>query len=110
LTTYFEQALSIDSLKKIQNQQKPIAGSKSKLVKPEEMLMIAAHGWDLVVTTCWFSDSCFIARRQSLYTLSSKPDFKANDISHGRTIDCCLLNSLSLQIERRLFQLKQTPF
>jgi 2-haloacid dehalogenase len=47
LTDYFEQALSIDSLKNTNQQQKPIYGQQRTSVKPEEMLMIAAHGWDL---------------------------------------------------------------
>jgi 2-haloacid dehalogenase len=82
LTLYFEQALSIDSLKKY----KPAAetylwAAKELAVKPEEMLMIAAHGWDLAGASHAGLATCFIAREgQSLYTLSSKPDFEANDI------------------------------
>jgi 2-haloacid dehalogenase len=82
LTLYFEQALSIDNLKKY----KPAAetylwAAKELAVKPEEMLMIAAHGWDLAGASHAGLATCFIAREgQSLYTLSSKPDFEANDI------------------------------
>jgi 2-haloacid dehalogenase len=44
-------------------------------VKPEEILMIAAHGWDLAGAS-HAGLTCFIAREgQSLYTLSSTPDF-----------------------------------
>jgi 2-haloacid dehalogenase len=82
LTDYFEQALSIDSLKKY----KPAAetylwAAKELTVKPEEMLMIAAHGWDLAGASHAGLATCFIAREgQSLYTLSSTPDFEATDI------------------------------
>jgi 2-haloacid dehalogenase len=45
------------------------------------MLMIAAHGWDLARASHAGLATCFIVREgQSLYTLSSKPDFVANDI------------------------------
>jgi 2-haloacid dehalogenase len=41
--------------------------------------MIAAHGWDCRCITGLAT--CFIAREgQSLYTLSSTPDFEATDI------------------------------
>ncbi|WP_016988152.1 haloacid dehalogenase type II [Flavobacterium sp. ACAM 123] len=82
LTNYFEQALSIDSLKKY----KPAAetylwAAKKLVVQPNEMLMIAAHGWDLAGASHAGLATCFIAREgQSLYTLSNTPDFEANDI------------------------------
>jgi 2-haloacid dehalogenase len=56
-------------------------GRKELTVKPEEMLMIAAHGWDLAGASHAGLATCFIAREgQSLYTLSSTPDFEATDI------------------------------
>jgi 2-haloacid dehalogenase len=57
----------IDSLKNT-NQQKPIYGQQKLAVKPEEMLMIAAHGWDLAGASHAGLATCFIAREgQSLY-------------------------------------------
>jgi 2-haloacid dehalogenase len=41
-----EQALSIDGLKKIKPEEGPIYGQLKLQVKPEEMMLIAAHGWE----------------------------------------------------------------
>jgi 2-haloacid dehalogenase len=47
-------------------------GSKRTSRKTQEMLMIAAHGWDLAGASHAGLATCFIAREgQSLYTLSS---------------------------------------
>jgi 2-haloacid dehalogenase len=82
LTAYFEQALSIDSLKKYKPEaQTYLWAAKELAVEPKEMLMIAAHGWDLAGASHAGLATCFIAREgQSVYTLSNKPDFEANDI------------------------------
>jgi 2-haloacid dehalogenase len=82
LTAYFEQALSIDSLKKYKPEtQTYLWAAKELAVEPKEMLMIAAHGWDLAGASHAGLTTCFIARKgQSVYTLSNKPDFEANDI------------------------------
>jgi 2-haloacid dehalogenase len=59
-------------LKNTNQPQKPIYGPQRTTVKPEEMLMIAAHGWDLAGASHAGLATCFIAREgQSLYTLSS---------------------------------------
>jgi 2-haloacid dehalogenase len=82
LTEYFEQALSIDSLKKYKPEVATyLWAAKELAVKPKEILMIAAHGWDLAGASHAGLATCFIAREgQSVYTLSNKPDFEANDI------------------------------
>jgi len=82
LTDYFEQTLSIDSLKKYKPEITTYLWAAEKLaVQPEEMLMIAAHGWDLAGASHAGLATGFIAREgQSLYTLSNKPDYVANDI------------------------------
>lgn len=82
LTDYFEQALSIDTIEKYKPAAETYLWAAEKLaVQAEEMLMIAAHGWDLAGASHAGLATCFIAREgQSLYTLSSKPDFVANDI------------------------------
>ena len=82
LTEYFEQALSIDSLKKYKPEAATyLWAAKELAAQPDEMLMIAAHGWDLAGASHAGLATCFIAREgQSLYTLSSKPDFEATDI------------------------------
>lgn len=82
LTTYFEQALSIDTIGKYKPAKETYFWAAEKLaVKPEEMLMIAAHGWDLAGASHAGLATGFIARDgQSLYSLSKNPDFVANDI------------------------------
>ncbi|WP_209550170.1 haloacid dehalogenase type II [Flavobacterium sp. CG_23.5] len=82
LTDYFEQALSIDSLKKYKPEAETYLWAAKKLAAtPQEMLMIAAHGWDIAGASHAGLSTGFIAREgQSLYTLSNKPNFQANDI------------------------------
>jgi 2-haloacid dehalogenase len=82
LTTYFEQTLSVDTLKKYKPEAETyIWAAKELAVQPKDMLMIAAHGWDLAGAAHAGLGTCFIAREgQSLYALSSTPDFEANDI------------------------------
>ncbi|CAM3092263.1 haloacid dehalogenase type II [Flavobacterium frigoris] len=82
LTDYFEQTLSIDSLKKYKPEAATyLWAAKELAVQPEEMLMIAAHGWDIAGASHAGLATCFIAREgQSIYTLSNKPDYVADDI------------------------------
>ncbi|MEZ7498147.1 haloacid dehalogenase type II [Flavobacterium sp. Arc3] len=82
LTDYFEQALSIDAIAKYKPAAETYLWAAKKLnVKPEEMLMIAAHGWDLAGASHAGLATAFIAREgQSLYALSKEPDFEATDI------------------------------
>jgi 2-haloacid dehalogenase len=75
-----KQALSIDSLKKYKPAAEPIYGQQRTIVKPEEMLMIAAHGWDLAGASHAGLATALLPEGQSLYTLSSTPDFEATDI------------------------------
>jgi 2-haloacid dehalogenase len=82
LTDHFEQALSINAIEKYKPLAETYLWAAKKLgVKPEEIIMIAAHGWDLAGATNAGLATGFIAREgQSLYTLSKKPDFQASDI------------------------------
>jgi 2-haloacid dehalogenase len=82
LTDFFEQALSIDSIKKYKPEAETYLWAAKKLkVKPEEMILIAAHGWDIAGASHAGLRTCFIEREgQSLYSLSNKPDFQAKDI------------------------------
>jgi 2-haloacid dehalogenase len=82
LTDHFEQALSINAIEKYKPLAETYLWAAKKLgVKPEEIIMIAAHGWDLAGATNAGLATGFIAREgQSLYTLSKKPDFEASDI------------------------------
>ncbi|MGO4817665.1 haloacid dehalogenase type II [Flavobacterium sp. W22_SRS_FP1] len=82
LTNHFELALSIDAIKKYKPTAETYVWAAEKLsVKPEEMIMIAAHGWDLAGAANAGLATGFIAREgQSLYTLSKGPDYEASDI------------------------------
>lgn len=82
LTDYFEQALSIDAIKKYKPAPETYHWAAKKVnTKPQDMLLIAAHGWDLAGATHAGLSIGFIAREgQSLYTLSRDPDYVANDI------------------------------
>ncbi|MGO4820680.1 MULTISPECIES: haloacid dehalogenase type II [unclassified Flavobacterium] len=82
LTDYFEQALSIDTIKKYKPAAETYLWAAEKLaVTPEKMLMIAAHGWDLAGAAHAGLATAFVAREgQALYELSKKPDYVAYDI------------------------------
>lgn len=82
LTDYFEQALSIDAIAKYKPAKETYLWAAKKLaVQPQEMLMIAAHGWDIAGASHAGLATGFIAREgQSIYTLSNEPDYVANDI------------------------------
>lgn len=82
LTDHFELALSIDAIKKYKPTAETYVWAAEKLgVKPEEMIMIAAHGWDLAGAANAGLATGFISREgQSLYTLSKEPDYEAKDI------------------------------
>jgi 2-haloacid dehalogenase len=82
LTHFFEQALSIDALEKYKPAPETYRWAAEKLaVTPEEMLLVAAHGWDIAGASHAGLATGFVAREgQSLYNLSKDPDFIADDI------------------------------
>ncbi|MEZ7515823.1 haloacid dehalogenase type II [Flavobacterium frigidarium] len=82
LTHFFEQALSIDALGKYKPAPETYRWAAEKLdVTPEEMLLVAAHGWDIAGASHAGLATGFVAREgQSLYSLSKDPDFIADDI------------------------------
>jgi 2-haloacid dehalogenase len=82
LTDHFEQALSINAIEKYKPAAETYLWAAKKLaVKPQEMIMIAAHGWDLAGAANAGLATGFIAREgQSIYSLSSLPNYEAKDI------------------------------
>jgi 2-haloacid dehalogenase len=82
LTIYFEQALSVDAIKKYKPAKETYLWAAKKLaVEPTELMLIAAHGWDIAGASHAGLATGFIAREgQSLYPLSNKPDYVASDI------------------------------
>jgi 2-haloacid dehalogenase len=82
LTDIFEFALSIDTLKIYKPDPKTYKWASTKLgQQPQNIIMIAAHGWDLAGAIYAGLQTGFVAREgQSLYSLSDKPTYEAKDI------------------------------
>jgi 2-haloacid dehalogenase len=82
LTSYFERLLSVDAIKKYKPAKETYLWAAAELaVSPNEMLMVAAHGWDIAGASYAGLATCFVARKgQSMYPLSAAPDYWATDI------------------------------
>jgi len=82
LTDIFELALSIDTLKKYKPNAETYIWAATKLdQQPQDIIMIAAHGWDLAGAMNAGLLTAFVAREgQSLYSLSDGPTYEAKDI------------------------------
>jgi 2-haloacid dehalogenase len=82
LTTYFEEMLSIDSVKKYKPAPETYQFAAQKLgVNTNEILMVAAHGWDINGALKAGMQGAFIEREgQSLYSLSPQPGYIAKDL------------------------------
>ena len=82
LTKYFEQTLSIDAVKKY----KPATESyqyaaKALGVNTKDILLVAAHGWDIAGALAAGMQAGFIERKgQSLYPLVTQPGFAGKDL------------------------------
>lgn len=79
LKQYFEQLLSIEDVGLYKPHLKVYKWAATVMeIKPEESMMIAAHGWDMVGAQWSGWKTAFIARPgQQLYPLSEKPDMIA---------------------------------
>ena len=82
LTHYFEQALSIDAISQYKPAVATYLWAAEKLaVQPQQMLMVAAHGWDIAGAAQAGLATGFITREgQSIYSLATPPNFIAADI------------------------------
>lgn len=82
LTDIFELTLSINTLQKYKPDPKTYKWAATKLdQQPQNIIMIAAHGWDLAGAIHAGLQTGFVAREgQSLYSLSDKPTYEAKDI------------------------------
>ncbi|MGO4906285.1 haloacid dehalogenase type II [Flavobacterium sp. W20_MBD1_R3] len=82
LTDIFELALSIDTLKKYKPDPQTYKWAATQLdQETQNIIMIAAHGWDLAGAMNAGLKTGFIAREgQSLYSLSDNPNYVAKDI------------------------------
>ncbi len=82
LTDYFEQRMSIESLKVYKPDLRAYKWALNQLnVKPEEALMVAAHGWDVAGAKAAGLQTAFVARPgKALYPLATKPDYIVKDL------------------------------
>lgn len=82
LTSLFDLVLSIDTIQKYKPDPITYEWAATKLgVKPQNIIMVAAHGWDLTGAMNAGLQTGFIARTgQSLYSLSDTPTYEAPDI------------------------------
>lgn len=82
LTDIFELALSIDTIKKYKPDPKTYKWAATQLdQEPQNIIMIAAHGWDLAGAINAGLQTGFVAREgQSIYSLCDNPNYEAKDI------------------------------
>ncbi len=79
---YFEATLSIDQVKKYKPAQESYEYAANILgVHKEEMIMVAAHGWDIAGAMHSGLQAAFIERTgQALYPLAPQPQFKGKNL------------------------------
>ncbi|OLY91417.1 2-haloacid dehalogenase [Cnuella takakiae] len=82
LTSYFEANLSVDAVRKFKPAVEPYQHAAAVLgVAPSEILMVAAHGWDIAGAAAAGMQTAFIRRKgQAPYTLAPKPDYSCRHI------------------------------
>ena len=82
LAKYFEQTFSIDEIKKYKPALETYQyAAKALGVDTEDMLMVAAHGWDLAGASIAGMQTAFIERKgQALYSLASEPEYTGKDL------------------------------
>lgn len=82
LTDYFEHILSVDAV----NKYKPAPeayeyAARTLTVDTNEMVMVAAHGWDITGASHAGLHTCFIEREgQALYPLAPTPSISGNSL------------------------------
>ena len=77
LTQYFDEQLSIEDIQIYKPDLRVYAWALEKLnVKPEEAMMVAAHGWDIAGIKASGMQAAFISRPgKVLYPLAIAPDY-----------------------------------
>lgn len=82
LTKYFEATLSIDAVQKYKPAPESYQYAAQTLgVNKEEIMLIAAHGWDIAGAMQAGLQAAFIERKgQSLYPLVAKPQYVGKDL------------------------------
>ncbi|MGI4021853.1 MAG: haloacid dehalogenase type II [Janthinobacterium lividum] len=82
LTDYFDKTFSVDEVKLYKPHPDTYKYVLDKMdVKPKEVMLIAAHGWDVAGAIRADMQAAFIARKeQSLYPLADQPRFICNNL------------------------------
>lgn len=82
IENYFEETLSIDTIKKYKPAVDTYQFAAQKMgVNTNEVIMVAAHGWDIAGALNAGMQAAFIERKgQSLYPLTSSPQYKGMDL------------------------------
>jgi 2-haloacid dehalogenase len=82
LTEYFEETLSIDTIKKYKPALETYTWAADQLsFDVSDAVLVAAHGWDIAGALQAGMQAAFIERDgQSLYPLASKPQFIGKDL------------------------------
>ena len=88
LTSFFDERYSIEDIKIYKPDLRAYEWVLKKLnVKPEEAMMIAAHGWDVAGAKEAGLQTTFIARPgKALYPLAKKPDHVVKDLTELVTL------------------------
>lgn len=88
LTDFFDARYSIEDIKIYKPDLRAYEWALEKLgVKPDEALMVAAHGWDVAGAKAAGLNTAFIARPgKALYPLAQKPDFNVKDLTELVTL------------------------
>lgn len=83
LTDYFDKRMSIEDIKVYKPDLRAYVWALEQLnIKPEEALMVAAHGWDVAGAKAAGLQTAFVARPgKALYPLAQKPDYVVKDLS-----------------------------
>lgn len=82
LTNYFEKILSVDAIKKYKPAPESYRYAAETLnISTGEMVMVAAHGWDIAGASHAGLHTAFIERKgQALYPLAPKPSITASTL------------------------------
>jgi 2-haloacid dehalogenase len=83
LISYFDDVLSAETVKKYKPDKTVYLWAAKKLnSKPDEMLMISAHGWDIAGAANAGMKTAFLKRdKELLYSLAAAPDLNGNRLS-----------------------------
>ncbi|MFT2092215.1 haloacid dehalogenase type II [Paraglaciecola sp. 2405UD69-4] len=82
LTDFFVERLSVEDIGVYKPDLRSYAWALEKMgVKPEEVLMVAAHGWDIAGAKSAGLQTAFVARpNKQLYPLAPQPDYLVKDL------------------------------